>query len=815
VTRLLLLKLIRDVNRTRSRIALMVVALTISLVAFGTILYTRAIVGQQIGINYLSTNPASATLILNRGLSPDQLDAVRARPGIVDATLRTQVTLQMETESGNLLADPLQLFIAAPDDPMRVARYPVTQGIWPPPAGSVLLERNALTFLHKKVGDSVIVRAPTGKAVSLRIAGIVHDTSLAPAYEEQKGYGYVAPATLALLGREPVLDELKIVVADRAGQTAPSADRNTIVAASRDLAAWLKRTGGVRVEQVEVPPPGQHPHQGQMNALLMAVLAFGALSLLLSSVLVATMVNGLLTQQIPQIGVLKAIGASSGRVLSMYLLMTLVVAGAATAIAFVPGVVLGRAYTGLLLDAMLNMDATSYAVPWWTYAAVIAAGVGLPLLVAVVPLVKASRATVREAIDEVGIGGKGLASTRLDALLSRARGIDRTLLMGLRSMFRRRARLLLTVGLLAAAGGLFMSGLNAVAGIQAVPGLLASEQRWDVETRLDQPAPATTLTSLVARVPHVTHVETWSTAPAGIQYPGQIAVTHTYPDQGHGSVSVTAVPMETVLNPPRVLEGRWLRPGNTDSLVLNQLARANTLPGARVGDTIQLAVGGRLTTWHVVGVVEELFAGTCPCVTSAGFEAATGRSDQANMLRIVTDRHDSATRTAVAEAAERQLANAGIGVGSSQPVDWLGFVADGHLYALVTVFLAIATVMGVVGLIGLGSTMSANVLERTREFGVMHAIGAPASAVRRIVVAEGIFMALASCLVAIGLTAGLTEALDAGTGNLMMSASLPYRFSGVALVVWVTAIVLGAALATLAPAVRASRLTVREALAYL
>jgi putative ABC transport system permease protein len=57
--------------------------------------------------------------------------------------------------------------------------------------------------------------------------------------------------------------------------------------------------------------------------------------------------------------------------------------------------------------------------------------------------------------------------------------------------------------------------------------------------------------------------------------------------------------------------------------------------------------------------------------------------------------------------------------------------------------------------------------------------------------------------------------MDAGLGNMFISTPVPFRFSAIALLVWAVAIILGAALATLAPAVRASRLTVREAFAYL
>jgi putative ABC transport system permease protein len=51
--------------------------------------------------------------------------------------------------------------------------------------------------------------------------------------------------------------------------------------------------------------------------------------------------------------------------------------------------------------------------------------------------------------------------------------------------------------------------------------------------------------------------------------------------------------------------------------------------------------------------------------------------------------------------------------------------------------------------------------------------------------------------------------------NLPMPVNLPLQMSWTAILIWVVVVVLGAALATLAPASQASRLTVREALAYL
>jgi len=819
VTRTLFTKLLRDLQATRTRIVLMVVAISVSLVAFSTVFYARFIVDPQISTGYLSTNPASARLILSPGVTPDQVDAIRtaarAEPGVIDATLRRVMTFQMLTDNGRLSATPLQLFIAAPDDTMQIATFSVEQGSWPPSPDGVLIERQALAFLKLSVGDRVVVAGLDGQPISLRITGVVHDPSLAPAYEEGKGYGFLSTASLPLLAAQPLLDELAISVADEPGQTIPSRNREAIVRTAFGLADRLQQTRGLTTEQVAVPPPYQHPHQGQMNAVLAAILAFGALSFLLSAILIATMVNGLLTQQVAQIGILKAIGARSSRILQLYLTMILLVVAVATAVAFIPGIVLGRGWAQLVLMGMLNMDPTSLEVPWWAYAVVIVLGVGLPLVVALGPLLSASRTTVREAIGAAGIERGGVTATRLEMWLSGLRGLDRTLLMGLRNIFRRRGRFVLSVGLLATAGAIFVSGLNTLAGIQAIPETLAADRRWDVEVELAAPTSSSELASIAGNVPHVTHVETWSMAKTGVEYPGQLTVTSTYPDQGHGSMAVTVVPADTsVYVPPRVLEGRWLRSDDIDAVVIHQSVR-NALPGVHVGGTIQMPLEGHLTNWTVVGIVEELFAPLCPCVASAGFDQATSRANQANLLRIVTDQHDPESRIAVGQAVAQALAGEAIQTQYVRPIDWMVAVSEGHLYVLDAVFLLIASVMGAIGLIGLGSTMSANVIERTREFGVMRAIGAPSSTVRRLVVSEGVFMAVASCLIAAVPALLLTAAMGGGVGNLFLNVPLPYRVSLPAVVIWFVAIILGAALATLAPAARAARLTVREAVAYL
>jgi putative ABC transport system permease protein len=388
-------------------------------------------------------------------------------------------------------------------------------------------------------------------------------------------------------------------------------------------------------------------------------------------------------------------------------------------------------------------------------------------------------------------------------------------LAAFRNLFRRQARLFLSVGLLATAGAIFVSGFNVMEGFQAIPNTIYDEQRWDVEIRLGEPASSSELTAIVEKVSGVSRVETWNIITTSIQDAGEINVTRTYPDQGHGSLGLNAIPPSTsMLVPPQITEGRWLNPDDTDTVVLPPSIR-QTMPDVKVGDSVQLSVEDRPTTWRVIGIAGGMGASGCPCVTQKGFARASDRQDQANVVRIITDQHDKDARVAIGQAAAQALTEAGIKPQGPRSIDAVVASTEGHSVILVGVILLIASTIGIVGLIGLGSTMSANVIERTREFGVMKAIGASGSTIRRLVVFEGIFIAAVSCVVAAIPAIALTWAMGAGLGNLFLSTPIPLEVSAQGIAIWFLVVVLGATLATLAPASQASRLTVREALAYL
>jgi len=169
--------------------------------------------------------------------------------------------------------------------------------------------------------------------------------------------------------------------------------------------------------------------------------------------------------------------------------------------------------------------------------------------------------------------------------------------------------------------------------------------------------------------PDVTDVEGWVTVQTGVAGPGSIPLTRTYPDQGHGRVSLVAIPDDTqMFSPPQLIEGRWLDPGETGAVVINQITRNDTVPDVTAGDTVQLLTGATPTTWTVVGIVQERGAHGGVYTTLAGFAESLKESPVTNQLRVVTERHDETSRNSVATAVTGVFEDAGIDVRSAVSV---------------------------------------------------------------------------------------------------------------------------------------------------
>ena len=109
--------------------------------------------------------------------------------------------------------------------------------------------------------------------------------------------------------------------------------------------------------------------------------------------------------------------------------------------------------------------------------------------------------------------------------------------------------------------------------------------------------------------------------------------------------------------------------------------------------------------------------------------------------------------------------------------------------------------------------MSINVLESTREIGVMRAVGASNGSIYQIFITEGVVVGVASwalgVLMSVPLSVLLTRALESAMGF-----PLSFAFSVQGVAAWLGFVIVISVLASLLPAYRAARVSVAEAIAY-
>ncbi len=793
-------KLIGDLRSARSRFAMMVAAIAVSSGAVAAILSSYAILTREVSRNYLDTNPASAQLEFSAA-DDSLVRKILSRPEIADAEASSTVLARIEVAPSEWL--PLMLFVVPDFDHLRINAFRPESGAWPPPTGSLLLERTALPLTRTQVGKSISVQTPSGHQRSLRISGLAHDPGLAPAWQEQTVYGYITPATLSALGESGDLHLVKIIVRENAGSMRAIEDT------ARGLATWLGQQGRT-VEQIRIPPPRMHPHQSQMMAILVMLLIFSLLALLLGAVLAATIISGLLAQQVRQIAIMKAIGARSRQIASLYAGLIAALGAASVALGLPLGLAAGRGFSSLV-GQLLNLDIYSYSVPWWVLAADVLLGMAVPLALALVPILGAVRRTIREAINDYGVDQQSVGVSVIDRLLARFRNPDPALSMAVRNTFRRRARLVLTLSLLATAGAMFITSLNLKAAWEKNLATARADRHYQVEVRLQHAVPESKILGLVGAIPGVERVESWNILPAAVDSVGHFNIVRTYPDGGHGSFTFRSAPPQSDFVTHRLIQGRWLRPDDTDAVVLNHITLA-LLPSVKVGDVVSLIVEQRPVQLRVVGIAREMLTPGAAYSTPGTFARTMGQAGLTNAVRIALK--DPGTLNAVSRSIERALARERVGVKISLTEAMFDEAQTGHVYILIFALIFMAMVMAVVGTLGLASAMGTSVIERTREFGVMRAIGATSRVVLRNVVSEGVFIGLLSWLIAIPLSLPLSRQVGNLVGTLSFRVPLPLYLSPAALGIWFAIVMTGSTAASAFPARRAARLTIRETLAY-
>ncbi len=771
-------------------------------------------------------------------VSPDVLRNVRALPE-VEAAAGTILDISGDANQAKILTkdgEPIQgnnptfgLGVDPADE--RFNPFELVEGRWASGGSQVVIDLNTADKYGFHVGDRVKV-AGEGPVGAYTLTGIARFGDVAS----------LGGATIALFDvatARKVLDKTgfdAVAVAGREGvETQKLIDSiRTAIPVSAQV-----RTGA---EQAAEDGEGVGEFVTFIRYFL---LAFGGIALFVGAFVIFNTLSITVAQRTKELATLRTLGASRRQVLRSVILEGFVLGVVASAIGLALGVLLAKGLTALFGALNLDMPQAEMVFRWRTVVVAMLTGTIVTLVASIWPAVRATRIAPISAVREGGMIVKkpsrktlvfGLVVTGLSVFGlvygTLGEGVStagRVLGIGLGALG-------IFIGLAAIAPRL-VRPLAHVVGLPAArlggaAGRLAQENAVRNPGRTASTAAALmiglTLVSFVAvfgkallesdekaleKQLAASHVITsqsgWDTVPVGAgriaaAAPGVQVASAVRGDRaqklGAGEVDVSGVDPKTIAG---AYNFEWLE-GSSASLAT--LARGDAIVRegeGHVGDTLRLMTpaGKQLeadvrAVYRKHGDLDQLLGQVV--LSQATFDANFPRPG--DMLTLVQADSTGGLEQALAAFPDANLQTADEFI--SNRTAWLNDVMS-----LFYVLLALSVI---VSLFGMVNTLVLAVFERTRELGMLRAVGMTRRQTRRMIRQESVITALIGAALGLPLGVGLAALVTQSLAEYGVSFSLPVG----TLVVFTVVAILAGILAAIAPARRASRLNVLNALQY-
>ncbi len=659
-------------------------------------------------------------------LTPNLVAALSRRDGVVLAEART-VRASRVSAGGRWV--PIRLVGIADFAAVELDRPRLVQGRWPE-RGEIVLDAAAERMLGVRVGSLVALQADAGEPISYaRVSGFAWVPARPDAALLDRLTGFVPERDLRRQLGNDTANTLLVKVEEPALASRIAGELQRFLAA-RQVASygWMVRD------------PDSFVGSRELRTLIVLLRAFSVLGAAVALFIVANTTVGLLTEERPQLGTLRALGATRWQLLVFFLSPYLLLGATGGALGFLGGMLAGRGLSALLAR-LAGLVLPPLTVSWRPFALALAVGIGIAALGSLVPIVMNIRSPVAHLLR--GETTASLAAPRALALLTRRLAwTSPVVAMSARDPFRRPLR----------------TGLTALASAVALAAVLASQlvdhslrvtiddlytrYRADAWILTNPPVPPTYARRL-ERAPSVRAAEAW------VLTQGAIGAVRT---------DVWGLPRETAVYAPHLVAGTWLEPSSPPSVVLT--ANLASRVGARVDEVIALDLGRRRVPVRVVGIVDD--ESTYLGATTVGkvfierrvLQQLLGREDRPALYAVQFWTASPSVAAATLRSLERREA-------SLRP--WTLLMADDRaaterVLAVLTVLArAVVFVVASVAVFGIGNALLLDISERRRELGVLRSLGAEGRTVAVLLAGQALVIVLLGAALAypVGVAAGV------------------------------------------------------------
>ncbi|MBG0784457.1 MAG: FtsX-like permease family protein [Anaerolineaceae bacterium] len=787
-------KVLADLWGNFARFILVVLSLTIGLFSVGMIASGYFAILDDMESGYQAIHPADLRMITT-DFDEALIERVRRVDGVIEADGEKLVkvrTLTGDDEWTNLIIRVI------PEQGQKIDQVTLIDGAFPE-------DDQIMLDIHKDtgwtIGDTLQVQLSSGKVRDLAITGTVQDQTIGEmgtSYFVAPTYGYITFETLPFLEETQAYNTLLV-------ELDPALTEVEIAAVTAEVTGLMEQSGHFVTSTMDMSA-NDHPNIGYIQAVSGLLALLGFLVVFLSGFLVFNAMSALFAQQTQYIGIMKAIGGRRKIIIRMYVVFIVVFSLIAMAIAIPTA---PWAWTKLSDFFSLRLNYQSAGFRYVPIAVVLQVVVGLilPQVAGIIPILHASKVSVQQAITQTGIESDEFSKAQEDRQTRRKKGLSRPMLISLRNTFRRKSRLALTLITLSLGGAVFISSFNVRGSLENYIDQVSNYLLADVNLDFARNYRINEIEKLTMNIYGVQSVE-----PRGNAYCQLVTAS----GEAGESVDLLGAPPESNLVQPILLEGRWLIPGDQNAIALNE-AFLKRYPDLKVGDEITLFINRREVDWTIVGFFQ--FIGSDSFIVYVPLDylnEVTGSTNQASNYQIV------ATPEIVQQGLEADLAaridayfrDNGFDVASASDSGSIIGNATLGLDTLTFFLLIMSGLTAAVGSIGLMGTMSMNVMERTREIGVMRAIGATDRQVMNQVLVEGLLIGLISWVLAFALAFPISYLMSYTVNTSIFGIAGKFTFDVSGVFIWLAIVVVLSLVASFLPARNAARLTIREVLAY-
>jgi putative ABC transport system permease protein len=669
-------------------------------------------------------------------LTDEQLAGLAALPNVAAVEPRSSVDVRVLVGERRAPARVIGIrdFASQGVDILRVE-----SGAFPGPRELLADVQNAnVGVYHGRAGDSLSVLSAGGDRAEFTVSGRGRTLPGGEQVQDENVIVLYAPATtVALLSGEAGYGELAL----RLDDPSPDAAQTAVDAVRRYLFRVPGFTG--LSDLPEVRAPGDWPAKADTEQFAQLLGVITVLALLSALVLISNTMSTLVAEQTREIGIMRAVGARRRQAALLYLRTTLLLGALGALVGIALGILLANLLARMFGSSFWAIDVGLGVDP---VVLLISLLVGLlaPPLAALPAIRRSLRVDLREALEASGsaLGGQDAA----DRALRRADFLPRVMQIGLRNVGRRKRRSLATASIVALA----VANLLAVLAVTEAA-TQATRSSWgdhleDVQIStggralFDERAERT-----IRATPGVSEAE---------------PVLKNTVELAGSEAFVWGVERNPLFR-YRLAGGRWFstgeeRAGERVAVIERNIAQ---LVGVDVGGRVRLETAAGDADFRILGIAKnQQENGTALYVPLTTTRALLGQPAGASAYWIKTESPDQAFVDRTTSLLEDRLAALGYEVTSE-----IKYVAERDEIAanssLTTPIAVLGFLIVAMSMVGLANAITTNVLERTREIGILRSIGARARDIRRIFTTEGVALALTGWLLGIPLGYALTRLL--------------------------------------------------------